>query len=322
MTARAVTLLLSVLAVLTLGSLLVPLRSLLDLRLSDPALAAVIVEQLRLPRTLLAVGYGAILGLSGAALQALFGNPLASPDITGSTSGAALGAVLGGYWLGLTSPLALATAGAAGALIALLLLLLVAGRRSDTSTLLLAGLGISLVAGAGTSLALALAPSPFAFYDSFDWLMGSLVDRSLEQAVTALVPALLAAILLLRARPALDALALGEDVAASFGHDLSRLRQTVVAASAIGVGACVSVCGAVGFVGLVAPVLARRLTRGHPGRALSAAAVIGAILLTLADLVTRLAPQGRSIPLGVITAIAGTPVFLWVVLSQRGRTAP
>jgi iron complex transport system permease protein len=316
---RAGAILLLSLAILAVGNLLIPWQPLHDLNERDPALAALILEQLRLPRTALALGYGAVLGLTGAALQALFGNPLASPDVTGSTSGAALGAVVGGYWLSLTSPLALAASGATGALIALGLLLVLTRRRTDTATLLLAGLAISLVAGAVTSLALALAPSPFAFYDSFDWLMGSLVDRSLDQAATALVPAAVAGLALLRIRSALDALALGEDVAASFGHDLVRLRRTVVAASAVAVGACVSVCGAVGFIGLVAPVLARALSKGYPGRALPAAALIGAILLTLADLLTRLAPLGRNIPLGVVTAIAGTPVFLAVVLRGRAR---
>jgi iron complex transport system permease protein len=310
------------LIVLAMLSLALPVGPLSTLRDQDPALAQLVVAQLRLPRTLLALGYGAVLGLSGAAIQALFGNPLASPDLTGSSSGAAFGAVLGGYWLGLSSPLALAAAGALGALTALVLLLALAGRRADTSTLLLAGLAISLIAGAATSLALALSPSPFAFYDSFDWLMGSLVDRSLEQAATALIPAGLAAIVLLRSRPALDALALGEDVAASFGHNLRRLRRSVVGASAVSVGACVSVCGAVGFIGLIAPVLARRLTRGHAGRALPASALIGAVLLTLADLITRLAPLGRTIPLGVVTAIAGTPLFLALILTQRWRMTP
>ena len=322
MTLRTAFLLSLLLGALALLSLALPFGSLRLLGQQDPALAQLVLTELRLPRTLLALGYGAVLGLCGAALQALFGNPLASPDLTGSSSGAALGAVLGGYWLKLTNPLALAAAGAAGALAALLLLLTLAGRRAETATLLLAGLAISLMAGAATSLALALAPSPFAFYDSFDWLMGSLVDRSLQQAATALIPAILAAILLLRCRDALDALTLGEDVAASFGHDLVRLRRTVVGASAVAVGACVSVCGAIGFIGLIAPVLARRLTRGHAGRALPAAALLGAALLTLADLVTRLAPLGRSIPLGVVTAMAGTPLFLAVILTQRWRMTP
>lgn len=284
-------------------------------------LTRLVLVELRLPRLVLGLGYGAVLGLTGAALQALFANPLASPDITGASSGAALGAVVGSTFLGLSAPLAMGAAGASGAAMTLLLLFAVAGRRPDAATLLLAGLAISLASGALTSLALALAPSPFAFYEAFDWLMGSLVDRSLGQAAAALVPAGLACAFLLRNAAALDRLALGEDVAASMGVLPSRLRREVVLASAIAVGACVAVCGAVGFVGLIAPVIARHLTRGHPGRALLPAALIGAIILIAADLLTRMAPLGRTIPLGVVTATIGTPIFLWVLLGMRGRLA-
>lgn len=311
-----------VLLLLAAVALLLPWSSLSVLWQADQDLAATVLVQLRLPRVLLALIYGATLGITGAALQALFANPLASPDITGGSSGAALGAVTGGYWLGLTQPLQLAVCGVAGALIALLLLLLIAGRKADTPTLLLAGLAISLAAGATTSLLLALAPSPFAFYDSFDWLMGSLVDRSLAQLAAAAIPAGLALGLLLARTAALDSLALGEDVAASLGFSPGRLRIEVVVASAVAVGACVSVCGAVGFVGLIAPVLARRLTGGHPGRAMLSAAIIGAALLLGADLLTRLAPLGRTVPLGVITAVAGTPLFLWIVARMRWRLTP
>lgn len=281
----------------------------------DPRLRELLLIELRLPRTLLVVGYGATLGLTGAALQALFANSLASPDITGSSSGAALGAVLGGYWLGLSEPLALAACGAAGALIALTGLLALAGRRADTATLLLGGIGVSLACGAGTSLALALAPSPFAFYDAFDWLMGNFTDRSLGQAAAALIPALIAGALLARRAHALDLLALGEDVAASLGHRPRRLGVEVVALSAIAVGACVAVCGAVGFIGLIAPFLARRMTAGHPGRAMVPAAAIGALLLLIADLATR--SLDRPVPIGVITALVGTPLFLWLITHQR-----
>jgi iron complex transport system permease protein len=268
---------------------------------------------------LLVLGYGAVLGISGAALQATFANPLASPDISGASSGAALGAVIGGYWLGLTQPLALAASGAVGALATLGLLVVLAGRRSDTATLLLAGLAISLAAGAATSLALALAPSPFAFYDAYDWLMGNFADRSLAQAAAALIPAAIASILLLRRARALDLTALGEDVAASLGLKPRQLALEVIALSAIAVGACVSVAGAIGFVGLVAPVFGRQLTRGHPGRAMVPAAGIGAILLIVADLVVRAVPLDRPIPVGVITALFGTPLFVWLVVTMRRR---
>jgi iron complex transport system permease protein len=311
--------LIAAIVLLAAAHLLTPLSSLVELQRTDPKLASLLIFELRLPRTLLAAGYGAVLGLTGAALQALFSNPLASPDITGSSSGAALGAVTGGYWLGITDPLGLAGFGAAGALIALVGLLLLAGRRAETTTLLLAGLAIALAAGAGTSLALALAPSPFAFYDSFEWLMGSFVDRSLPQAAAALIPAAIACLLLLRRARALDLMALGEDVAASVGYRPRRIGIEVVALSAIAMGACVSVCGVVAFVGLIAPFVARRTTGGHPGRALLPAAAIGAMLMLAADLIVRMGPAGRAIPVGVLTTVVGTPLFIWIVVTMRRR---
>jgi iron complex transport system permease protein len=202
---------------------------------------------------------------------------------------------------------------------ALLLLLALAGPRAETATLLLAGLAISALAGALTTLALALAPSPFAFYDAYEWLMGSLIDRSLTQAAFAAIPTALCLIALARLKPALDSLTLGEEVAQSFGHDVRRLRLAVVWLTAIGVGACVAICGAIGFVGLVAPIFARRLTRGHPGRAVLPAALIGGCLLLAADLVTRVAPLGRTLPIGVVTALLGAPFFLWLVVHMRWR---
>ena len=314
---RALTVFLLLLA--AAAHFLLPLGSLREASAIDPGLARLILVELRLPRTLLVIGYGAALGVCGAALQAIFSNPLASPDLSGASSGAALGAVLGGYWLGFTQPLALAACGAAGALGTLALLVMLAGRKVETTTLLLAGLAISLAAGAATSLALALAPSPFAFYDAFDWLMGSFVDRSLGQAAAALIPATIAvAFLLLRSR-ALDLVALGEDVAASLGIKANRLALEIIALSAIAVGACVSVAGAIGFIGLVAPVAGRHISGGHPGSAMLPAAAVGAILMLAADLAVRSVPLDRPIPVGVITALFGTPLFVWLVITMRRR---
>lgn len=301
----------------TVAHLLLPWAIIAEARAIDPSLAQTILVDLRLPRTLLVLVYGFALGISGAALQAMFGNPLASPDLTGASSGAALGAVFGGYWLGLASPLALALCGAGGALLTLALLFAIAGRRADTATLLLAGLAVSLAAGAATSLALALAPSPFAFYDAFDWLMGNFTDRSMAQSLAAAVPALLACAALLRLTHPLDLLALGEDVASSLGHSPRKLATAIVIASGIAVGACVSVAGAIGFVGLIAPFLARRLVRGHPGRAMLPAGLIGAILLLLADGLVRMIPLDRPIPIGVLTSLIGTPLFIWLVVRMK-----
>jgi iron complex transport system permease protein len=319
MSGRVSILLLALLAVAFLLSLLTPWDSLAELARQDRGLAFAVLRELRLPRAALALTYGAMLGASGAAIQGLFANPLASPDLTGTTSGAALGAVITAYILGFSAPIALSVGAVAGALGALLLLIALAGPRAETATLLLAGLAISALAGALTTLALALAPSPFAFYDAYEWLMGSLLDRSLAQAAFAAVPAFVAILLLLRLRGALDSLTLGEEVATSLGHDIGRLRLWIVCLTAIGVGACVAICGAIGFVGLVAPIFGRRLTRGHPGQAIVPAAMIGAILLLAADLVVRTAPLGRTLPIGVVTALLGAPFFLWLVAHMRWR---
>jgi len=300
-------------------SLVLPWQTLGDLLARDRQLGWAVLVELRLPRMLLALTYGAMLGSAGAAVQALFANPLASPDLTGTTSGAALGAVVTAYLLGFSAPIALSLGSVIGALCALLLLLALAGPRAETATLLLAGLAISALAGALTTLALALAPSPFAFYDAYDWLLGSLVDRSLEQAAFAAIPAAVVILLLWRLRGALDSLTLGEEVAQSLGHNVARLRIWVVVLTAIGVGACVAIAGAIGFIGLVAPIFARRLTGGHPGRAIVPAALIGGALLLAADLLVRLAPLGRTLPIGVVTALLGAPFFLWLVVHMRWR---
>lgn len=309
------------LAGIAAAHLIIPYGSLEAARGIDPALATTLLLELRLPRTLLALGYGATLGIAGAALQALFANPLASPDITGSSSGAAMGAVLASYWMGVASPILMALAGALGAGLALAVLLALAGRRTEKVTLLLAGLAVSLAAGAATSLLLALAPSPFAFYDAFDWLMGSFTDRSLGQAAAALIPAAIACALLLRRARALDLMALGDDVLASLGHRPRRLGIEIICLSAVAVGACVSVCGAIGFVGLIAPVIARRLTRGHPGRALVPAGLIGGALVLGADLAVRSIALDRAIPVGVVTTLIGTPIFIAILMSMRSRMA-
>ncbi len=311
----------ALLAALFAASMLLPWAPLADLLAQDRQLGLAVLAELRLPRAVLAIAYGAMLGASGAAIQALFANPLASPDLTGTTSGAALGAVIIAYLFGFTSPLAHSLGAVGGAIGALLLLLALAGPKAETATLLLSGLAISALAGALTTLALALAPSPFAFYDAYEWLLGSLVDRSLGQAAFAAIPASVTILLLARLRRPLDSLTLGEEVAQSLGHDIRRLRLEVVCWSAIGVGACVAVCGAIGFIGLLAPIFARRLTRGHPGRAILPAAAIGATLLLAADLVTREAPLGRVLPIGVVTALIGAPFFLWLVAHMRWQLA-
>jgi iron complex transport system permease protein len=114
-------------------------------------------------------------------------------------------------------------------------------------------------------------------------------------------------------------MALGDDVIASLGYAPRRLALEVIVLSSIAIGPCVSVCGSIGFVGLIAPYAARLLTRGHPGRALMPAAAIGGILLLLADLAVRFGPAGRTIPVGVLTTVVGAPLFVWIVVTMRRR---
>ncbi|MBW7946369.1 MAG: iron chelate uptake ABC transporter family permease subunit, partial [Sphingomonadaceae bacterium] len=229
--------------------------------LRDPDLARMLFTELRLPRLILAAAAGAALGISGAALQGLLRNPLASPDILGTSAGAALGAVVTGYFLGFSGTIAMAGGGIAGALLALVLLLLLAGRGASSTTLILAGVAISALGGAMMNLALALAASPFAFYDMMFWLLGSFADRSIEHVGVGLPAMLIGSTLVFSASRGLDALALGEDVAATLGHDVRPMRWRIVGGSAIAVGGAVAVAGIIGFVGLIVPHLVRPLVR-------------------------------------------------------------
>ncbi|MBF0460299.1 MAG: iron ABC transporter permease [Magnetococcales bacterium] len=288
-----------------------------DLLSNDPSqqtLAATIIGEIRLPRTLLAVLTGGSLGLSGAVLQGLLRNPLADPGVIGISATASLGAVLA-FYFGLWS---VAAGGICGGLLAALLLVTLAGRHASTLTLLLAGVALSSFAVALTALALNLAPSPLAAYEILFWLLGSVADRAWEQVGTAAPFILLGWLLLLRTGRGLSALALGEDVAQTLGIDLRRLRLTAVVGTALCVGASVAVTGSIGFVGLVVPHLLRPLVRHDAHRLLGVSTLGGAVLLLAADLAVRLAAVGQELKLGVATALVGAPFFLWQLLRMRG----
>ncbi len=282
----------------------------------DPALARTILTELRLPRTALALLIGGGLGLGGAAMQGLLRNPLASPDVLGPSTGASLGAVLAGYFLG-GGVLAVALGGVVGALAALALLVALAGPVAGTATLLLAGVAISALGGALVNLALSLAPSPYALYDVMFWLLGSLADRSLPQLAVAGPLIIAGAVLLLAQRHRLDTLALGEDVATSLGIAIPRLRWTIITATGIMVGAGVAVAGSIGFIGLVVPHLVRPLVGNRPGAALVPAGLAGAALLLTADMAVRLPVNGQELKLGGLTALLGAPFCLWLVVRSR-----
>ncbi|MFG1422740.1 FecCD family ABC transporter permease [Roseixanthobacter liquoris] len=285
--------------------------ALADLVAGRASLPALVLSELRLPRAILGATVGFSLGITGAALQGLMRNPLADPGVIGVSGAAALGAVVAFYFgLSASFALALPLGGLIGAGMATAFLLMLARQGVATATLILAGVALNSLAGALTALALNLAPSPYAALEVVFWLMGSVSDRSLVHVTLALPFMMVGWGLVLAAGPALDALTLGEDTAASLGFSLTRTRLLVVGGAAAAVGASVAVAGAIGFVGLVVPHLMRPLAGNRPGRLLLLSGLAGAALTLGADIAVRLIPSRPELKLGVITAIIGAPFFL------------
>jgi len=278
----------------------------------------IIVQQIRLPRAILGLGIGAILGLSGAALQGLLRNPLASPSLFGAPQAAAFGAVLviALGWADVRS-FALPSAAIVAAFASVFVLLAIAGRNAGLLLLILAGLAISSLAGAATSLTMNMSRNPFAALEIAFWLLGSLEDRSFRHVMLALPFIVVGAAILLSQRHAFRALSVGEEAAQSLGVDVGRLRLLVILGVALGVGGAVAVAGAIGFIGLVAPHLMRPLIGYDPGRLLVPSALTGAALLLAADIAVRIIPSTTDIKVGVLTALIGVPFFLYLIVRER-----
>ena len=279
---------------------------------------SLVMQEIRLPRALLAIMVGISLGLSGAALQGYLRNPLAEPGLIGVSSSAALGAVVT-LQTGLAAQMmfALPFFGLFGAGVAVVLLLLLAGPRGGSLTLILAGIAISALAAALTSLVLNLSPNPFATSEIVFWMLGSLAARSFSHITIALPFMVLGWILILSTSRGLDALILGEDAAASLGINLTRLRWVLVLGVAACTGAATSVVGAIGFVGLVVPHILRPFVGARPSRLLPASALGGAALVLAADIAARIILPDRDLKLGVVMAIIGAPVFLHLIYRTR-----
>lgn len=288
--------------------------------LGSDELAATILREIRLPRTLLGALVGGTLGLCGAGLQGLMRNPLAEPGILGVSSGAAFGAVVVFYFgLASSDSLLLASGAVAGSLAALAILYGLAGRSVDLVRLILAGVGINALAAALTSLALNFAPSPYAALEILFWMFGSLADRSLAHVWLMLPLAVPGWLLVIAAARGLDALILGEDTAVSLGFSVKRTLWLVIGGTALAVGASVAVTGVVAFVGLVVPHLLRPWVGYRPSQLLGPSFVAGAVITVAADMAIRLMPPGPELKLGVVTALIGAPFFLHLVLKSRGR---
>lgn len=285
----------------------------------------VVVLDVRLPRMVLGALVGAATALSGAIMQGVFRNPLADPGLIGVSPGAALAAVafivLGGsLWIppGLHA-LALPLAAFAGGLGTTLLIGRLALREgyTSTATLLFAGLALGALASAGTGVLIFVA-SEQQTREFLFWTLGSLGGATWTKvALTApFVLALLAGSPFL-AR-GLDALALGEAEAFHMGFSVERLKRAAIVGVAAGVGAAVAACGVIGFLGLVVPHLVRLMIGPGHRLLLPGSALLGAAVLLLADVAARLVAAPAELPLGVVTALAGAPFFLWLLLRRRG----
>ncbi|WP_235811444.1 FecCD family ABC transporter permease [Tritonibacter multivorans] len=286
----------------------------------------VILFDIRMPRTLLAAAVGAALAVSGAILQGLFRNPLADPGLIGVSAGAGFGAVaaivLGGLlplWLqGLVGFYLVPLAAFAGGWVSTILLYLVATRNGRTSvaTMLLAGIALGALSGAVTGV-IVFSADDDQLRDLTFWGMGSVAGATWPKVWTAgplIILSLVAAPFLARS---LNALALGEASARHLGIPVQRMKNVAILTVACSVGASVAVTGGIGFVGIVVPHLLR-LVQGPDHRGLLInAGLLGAVMLLLADGVSRIVIAPAELPIGIVTALIGGPFFLWILLKNR-----
>lgn len=284
-----------------------------------PVLRDGIVWELRLPRVLTAAAVGAGLAIAGAVMQAITRNPLADPYLLGLSSGAALGAV---SVLLLGAAVLLPFAAFAGSMLALGLTLLLAsslGAITPTRTVL-AGLAVSSLASAVTSLVIFWTVTGDSYREILGWLLGSLAGARWPAVAIAFAAILIAGIPIMLTGRMLDAFAFGDVTAASLGVNVSAARWGLLAASALLTGAMVSVSGAIGFVGLILPHAVRLLVGPGHRALLPLSALVGGIFLVWADTAARTLFDPRELPVGIVTALIGAPVFALLLARRRSAT--
>jgi iron complex transport system permease protein len=308
--ALAVVVIICLLAGLSAGAVPLPLSAVWAGLWHADAEAAAIVRDLRAPRVVLAFLVGGSLGICGAALQAMIRNPLAEPYLLGLSSGAGLGAVIaiatraGGAW-------AVPVAAFIGALCAVGLvyrLSLVSGRRLDPHVLLLSGVVVGAFAGALMSAVMVLSDAP-GVRNAFLWLLGGFGGASWRAlAVFTVYASIPVALILFHAR-SLDLIALGDEPAHHLGTEVDRLRRVIYLSTALLTAASVATCGIIGFVGLVVPHAVRTVFRPLHRTLLPIVFLVGGCFLVLADVVSRTVVRPLELPVGVITALIGVPLF-------------
>ncbi|WP_104083490.1 putative F420-0 ABC transporter permease subunit [Cryobacterium sp. Y11] len=283
-----------------------------------PLLIDSIVWQLRLPRVLTAALVGAGLALSGAVMQSVTRNPLADPYLLGLSSGASVGAVcvviLG---IGIILPAA-AFAGALLALVATLSIAKVGGTITPVRAVL-AGLAIAQLAGALTSFIIFWAAKGDSYREILNWLLGSVAGATWESVAIAGTAVAVVGTGILLSATRLDAFAFGDTSAASLGINVNRTRWGLLGAVALLTGAMVAVSGSIGFVGLVLPHLVRGISGPGHRRLLPLTAVCGALFLVVADTLARTVFDPRELPVGIITAFIGVPVFIVLIKRKKSR---
>ncbi len=280
-------------------------------------LSALIIMELRLPRTVLGAAIGAALGMAGATMQGYLRNPLADPGVFGVSASAALGAVTSLYFGYAVTAWLLPAFALAGAGIGMGLLALLAGRSGSLILFTLAGVILSSLAGSLTSLMISLAPTPFATTEIVTWLMGALTDRSWDDVQLA-VPIIAAGMVFLFATGrSLDALTLGEDAARSMGVNISRLQWFAVLGVGLTVGASVAAAGIIGFVGLIVPHLVRPFAGHQPSAVLLPSALAGALLVVGADSIVRILPSVSELRLGIAMSLLGAPFFMALLFKMH-----
>ena len=278
-----------------------------------------IVWQLRVPRVLTAALVGGGLALCGAVMQALTRNPLADPYLLGLSSGASTGAVI---VLVLGVSLALPVAAFAGAMLALVFTFAIGrtGGRSSPTSLILAGLAVSAVLSALTSLVIFWSATNDSYREILGWLLGSLAGAQWPDVLLVAIVAAACAIPLLGSARTLDGFALGDTAASALGIPVERMRLALFACCALLTGALVAVSGAIGFVGLILPHATRAIVGVRHRALLPTSFLVGALFLLWADTIARTAFEPRELPVGIVTALIGGPVFA-VLLTRvrRGR---
>lgn len=297
-------------------SLLTLINSVLGQRSLDVVSQHVLLD-IRLPRIALAVVAGAALGVTGAAMQALFRNPLAEPGLVGLSSGASLGAVLA---IVLTSGGLLIIGGFAflGALAATYLAYLLGMRSKSVSGLLLAGIAINTIVFSLMGLMIVQA-SDVQLRDITFWNMGSLASATWP-VLGVLSPLVLIGMGLLMSRwRVLNALLLGDQAAFHLGYNLKKIRWQLLTLVALTAGPLVAVTGGIGFVGLVVPHLVRMVLGADHRWVMPASALTGALALVLSDGVARVAMAPAELPIGLVTSLVGGPFFIWLLLKGRAR---